>query len=183
MTPAVKPLQDILGWAGSFGPSEYMQWSPEAEKKFTEFFHVTMEPEKKLDQSDMITRVDLLLKKLILLLTANQKLKVVPEEVVDAAISCYTYIVESYRLVSGEVGSTLQSEVADAIMAFAKKEFERNGRGVSLSSLARTLKRRKYPYDVLIKTCDNLVKIGFLKLEQANKNSVGRPTVRYKYVD
>jgi hypothetical protein len=66
MTPAVKPLQDILGWAGSFGPSEYMQWSPEAEKKFTEFFHVTMEPEKKLDQSDMITRVDLLLKKLIL---------------------------------------------------------------------------------------------------------------------
>lgn len=182
MTPAVKPLQDVMGWAGSFKSQDFITWSPEAEKLFTEFFHTKVMPDKKRDQSDMITRVDLLLKKLILLFTANEMLKEVPEHCVAAAISCYDYIVESYALVSGEVGNTLQSEISEAILAFAKKEFEKNKRGITLSALARSLHRRKYPHDLLIKTCDSLVKIGFLTVEKANTNSVGRPTVRYKYV-
>lgn len=183
MTPAIKPLQDILGWAASFMSDEYVQWSPTAEKRFTEFFHETMMPDKKRDQSDMITRVDLLLKKLILLFTANEMKKVVPLNAVESAIACYDYLVESYQLVSGEVGNTMQSEISDAILSYARREYERNKKGITLSALARSMRRRKYPNDMLIKACDSLVKIGFLTVEKANQNSVGRPTVRYKYVD
>ena len=183
MTPAVKPLQEILGWAGSFMSDEYIQWSPEAADKFTEFFHTTVQIDRLRNQSDMITRIDLLLKKLILLFTANRMMKVVPIEAVQEAIKCYGYIMQSYDLIGGELGTTLTSEISDAVLAFAKKEFLRSGRGVSLSALARSLKRRNYPNEMLIKTCDSLVKIGFLQVEQANKNGVGRPTVRYKYVD
>lgn len=181
-TPAVKPLQDILGWSASFLADEMIQWSDEAAQAFTTFFHTQIMVDRKRDQSDLLTRMDLLLKKLILLFTANRRLKVVPVEAVNEAIACYDYLVASYNVISGEIGTSISTEVADAVLAYAKKEFDRAGKGITLSQLARSMRRRNYPNELLIKTCDSLVKIGFLKVEQANQNSVGRPTVRYRYV-
>lgn len=184
MTPAVKPLQDILGWAGSFMADEFMDWSDDAAKRFTEFFHMQIEPDKKRNSaSDMVTRIDLVMKKLVLLFTANRMLKTVPVESVEAAIECYTYLIESYGIPAEKIGSTFTSEVSEAILYQAKKEWERNKRGVTLNNIARSLKRRKYPNDLLIKSCESLVKLGFLQVEAPAKGAVGRPTVRYKYVD
>lgn len=183
MTPAVKPLLDVAGFAASFSSDEFMQWSPEAADLFTEFFHGKVQIDKKRNTSDMITRIDLLLKKLILLFTANRLQKTVPVESVKEAIACYDYLVASYDLIGGEIGTTMSSEISDAVLSVAKREWERSKKGITLSQLARTLHRRKYPHDLLIKTCDSLVKIGFLKLETTRAGDVGRPATRYRYVD
>jgi energy-coupling factor transporter ATP-binding protein EcfA2 len=176
MKPVVPYLDEIIGWAGSFGPSEMMQWSDDGAKRFTQFFHGRIEPDKKRSRSDMLIRMDLLMKKLILLFAANRMERAASLQSVEDAISCYDYLISAYSIPEGQIGNTLQSEVSDAIMSV----IEKNPQGLTLSQIARTLKRRKYPNDLLLKTCDTLVKIGFIKVESTRSGSVGRPSTRYK---
>jgi hypothetical protein len=181
--PAVGPLKDIQGWAGSFTGSEFVEWSPEAEKLFTNFFHDRIEPDKKKSDTDLITRIDLLMKKMILLFSANRMEKVVTEQSVKDAIHCYQYLIDSYSIPAGQIGNTLGNEISEAIMYQVKKTYERSKRGMSLNEIAKALKHRKYPHDLLLKTADTLVKLDYIKVEQSKKGQVGRPTTRYKYVD
>lgn len=182
MAPAVDPLKAIQGWASTFRPDQFMGWSPEAAERFTQFFHERIEPDKAKSASELITRIDLLVKKLILLFTANQLLDVVPLSAVESAINCYDYIIASYMIPEEQIGMTVSGEISEAIQYQARKQFERNGRGVTLNQLAKSLKRRNYTNKQLLQTVEELVKLGFLQIEASPKGQVGRPTVRYRHV-
>jgi hypothetical protein len=183
MSPAISPLQDIMGWAGSFGLEDYVLWSPEAEKRFTDFFHQQIELDKRRATNDLITRIDLLLKKLILLFAANQHQPVVRVEHVDYAIHCYQYLVDAYSIPGGQIGNTIQTEISEAILNQCRRAYERRARPLTLNDIAKALKGRKYPLDMLLKTADTLVKLGYLQLETPKPGTVGRPSTRYTYVD
>lgn len=178
MEPVVPYLESIVGWAASFKTDEVVTWSEEAATKFTHFFHFRIEPDKSRSQTDLLIRIDLLMKKLILLFSANKKEKVVTEETVKEAIACYDYVVAAYKIPEAHIGNTLQNEVSDAILNVVQK----NDRGLTLNEIARMLKRRKYPNDLLLKTADTLVKLGFIEVVTTKPGSVGRPTTRYKSV-
>lgn len=180
--PAVDPLRRILGWSSSFGDDEFVEWSREAEDKFTEFFHEVIEPSKKRAESALITRIDLLMKKIILLFAGNKMEREVSGETVQSAIDCYDYILACYAIPESQIGNSLMQEVSDAIMAVAQRQYMKDGKGVTLSAIARSLARRKYPHDLVLKTCDGLAKLGFLDIQTAVPGAAGRPTVRYKYV-
>lgn len=180
---AVDPLQAILGWAGSFSGGEMISWNEDAVALFTEFFHDRIQVDKQRSQTDLLTRIDLSMKKLILLFSGNQHLKVVTKETVQKAIFCYDYLIGSYAIPESQLGSTLGFEIGEAILHKARMAKERSNTGVTLSFLAKSLKHRKYPYELILKTTDSLVKLGFLKVEQSKPGKVGRPTTRYKYVD
>jgi hypothetical protein len=183
MVPVVPKLQEIAGWAASFGSTEMVQWSPEAAARFTDFFHKTIEWDKKRSNSDLLVRLDLLMKKLILLLGSNRMEKIITLQTVEDAIACYPYIVSSYAIPEGQIGNTLQHEVSEAILSVIDKLSTKGPsdptRYPSLNQIARSLHRRKYPQDLLLKTCDNLVKLGFLKTAAPKAGTVGRPTTRY----
>lgn len=183
ITPAVKPLQDVQGWAASFGDDEYIEWDPAAEAKFTQFFHDVIEPDKKRSDSDLITRVDLLMKKLILLFAANEHQVVAREKHVEYAIHCYRYLIESYAIPEGQIGNTLTNEISEAILYQVRRLNQIEKGGLTLNQIAKALKHRKYPHDLLLKVADSLVKLEFLEVVQSKKNQVGRPTTRYRYVD
>jgi hypothetical protein len=183
MSPAISPLQDIVGWAGSFGHDKFVQWSPEAEKRFTEFFHVQIELDKRRATNDLITRIDLLMKKLILLFAANQHQPIVRLEHVEWAIHCYQFLVDAYSIPGAQIGNTLQTEVSEAILHQCRKAYQRGARPLTMNDISKALKGRKYPLDLLLKTADTLVKLGYLQLQTPQPGSVGRPSTRYKYVD
>jgi len=183
ITPAIAPLQKVFAWAGAFGPDEFMTWSQEAVMRFTEFFHSTIWPAQREDTStDLLTRTDLLMKKLILLFTANLKLKEVPIECVEQAIACWDYIIGSYAIPADEIGNTLGSEISEAVMNVARKQYKLNKKGVTLNQVARSLAKRKYPHEMLLKTCESLVKLDYLVVVKSPAGMRGRPTVRYKIV-
>lgn len=183
MSPVVPFLEAILGWAGSFKSSEMIQWSPEGAERFTDFFHFRIEPDKKNSDNDLIIRIDLLIKKLILLFAANRKEKTVSLQTVEDAISCYDYLIAAYKIPAGQIGNTLQNEVSEAIMGVVNKQYQLDKKGVTLNQIAKSLKRRKYPHDLLLKTADGLVKLGFLEIQKPKAGAVGRPTVRYARAD
>jgi hypothetical protein len=177
----VDSLLDVFGWTGSFASDERIQWSVAAAELFTKFFHTTIEPEKNRDESGLLIRMDLLMKKLILLFTANQKLKIVPVDAVQSAISMWPYIIECYAVPSGQIGNTLQHEVREEITRHAQRFLEKNGTGITMRDLNLRLKRKKYPLDLVAKTLKYMCDLGELEMS-TNKGSMGRPTVRYKYV-
>ena len=180
--PAVPPLEAILGWAGSFKTDEFIEWSPEAANLFTSFFHDRIEPDKKVSPHDLITRIDLLMKKIILLLSANEHLPLVTESVVERAILCYQYFWDAYQIPAGQLGNTLTNEVSEAVLHQCRLADAR-GQALSVGDIAKRLKRRNYPNKMLLDTVDQLSKLGLLRIEQTRVGSVGRPTTRYRYVD
>ena len=184
--PAVKPLKEIHGWAGSFKPTDMISWSPEAADRFTQFYHDKITPDQRADDNDMLTRVDLLLKKLILLFTANRLKKEVPLESVEEAIACYPYIVQSYGITSSQVGLSDAADIANVMIEFIKRHEKRTGKPASLSDIKKGLKNnttfKKVEPRMLASLIKDLVAIEELQEVPPKPGDVGRPTVRYRYV-
>ncbi len=180
LSRATDSLLDVFGWTGAFARGERIQWSVEAAELFTKFFHTTIEPEKQRDESGLLIRMDLLMKKLILLFTANRKLKIVPVDAVESAITMWPYIIECYGVPSAQIGNTLQNEVREEITRHAERWLEKHGNGITMRDLNLRLKRKKYPLDLVAKTLKYMCDLG--ELEMTTTKGPGRPTVRYKHV-
>lgn len=178
ITPAVKPLQDILGWTG-FG--KRITWDEEAVTLFTEFFHTKIYPLQREDDAGLLTRLDLTLKKLILLFTANQKLDSVPKEMVEKVIAMFNYLVAAYEIPATHAGSSIQIEVRDELLRHIKR-FTEAGKAITYREINHCIKRKKYPPDLVHKMLKILAEMGEIHAEAVNTGKVGRPTVRYKYV-
>lgn len=98
-----------------------IDWDPEAAKAFSNFFYQTIKPAKDRDSTGLATRLDLVMKKLILVFTANMRKTSVPPEAVQQAIKLWPYMIRCYELVgvrlSGSVRKDAEQEVVDAIAA------------------------------------------------------------------
>lgn len=186
ITEASPSLKEIVAWANSFRPGETIEWSPEAERIFREFFHSTLYPHQKNSKTSITARMDLLLKKLFLLFTANKKEKILSVETVQTVLSMYEYLRGSYKIPEGQIGgggSTLLGEIGEAVEARLQATLASTGSGLTASQVTRSLKHRKYPPDQIVRVLESLVKLGIVEIQKTRPSSVGRPTVRYIYVD
>lgn len=176
---AVKPLQDIHAWAG-FG--KRIGWSEEAAARFTEIFHTVLQPAKQQDDGGFLTRIDLLMKKLILLLAVNEKLEVVPERIVDMAYKMYPYLVSAYAIPAAQMGNTIYYEVMDEIRKHVKNITDKNKTGATMRELNQRLSRKKYPPKVIKDMLDYMVNTSGEIVLHVSKGSRGPETTRYRYV-
>jgi hypothetical protein len=182
MSGCIMPLQEIQGWAATFGP-EQIEWSEDAVKVWTKFFHETLERERRTTDNDLLVRIDLALKKMMLLFAANRRERTLSEQSVIDAIYCYPYLKAAYGIPEAQIGNTMNNEMSEAVIAQIKKIQEKNKRGASLRDLMRNLARRKYDKKRLLEVIDTLIKLDMIEVETAVVGSqVGRPTKRYKYV-
>lgn len=171
--PAVDYLKRVQGWAG-FG--RIITWSPEAVRAFTEFFHDVLHPAQQVDESGLLNRMDLLAKKLILLLCVNEHRLEVPEDIVHLVIGMYPYLTAAYGVPAAHIGSTINSEVRDELLRHIQGHTDKGG--ITLRRLMINIKRKNYPLDVVAKTIKHLCDLNFI---EANATTgVGRPTVKYK---
>lgn len=176
-THTCDPLLDNLrGWIMM---GKQIQWSAEALERFSTFFHELLHPKQQADESGLLTRMDLLMKKLILLLSANGHHDVVPVEIVDKVIKMYPYLIAAYAIPAAQLGSTLMNECQEEIARHVRQLTEK-GRPPSQRDLVIRLKRKKYPLDLVSKVLKYMTELG--EIEPVISKGVGRPTVRYKYV-
>ena len=181
--PAVDPLKRIQLWAGTFAPNEYMEWSLDAIEVFEDWFHNRFEVDRKLAESDMLTRTDLLMKKIVLLLSANKLERVVSDTTVKAAVSLYDYIKACYEVPEREIRTTLNSEIGDTIIERVVAYEKTHGKGPSTRDLTKSLWRKNYPKELIVKNLENLEKLGLLTTTAvAPSTAGGRPAIRYRYV-
>jgi hypothetical protein len=176
--PAAPMLQEIHAWASR--PRE-LGWSIEAVEAFSKFFHRVIYPAQMADETGLITRMDLLLKKLILILCANGKHEIVPLDIVDRVLKMYPYLIAAFAIPAAQIGNTLMNEVHEEIAKVCKRLTEKNALGPSQRDIMLRLKRKKYPLDLVVRVLEYMCKLGELEAKAVSKGA-GRPTVRYHYV-
>lgn len=176
ITPAVLPLQEVQGWAG-FG--RMVLWSDDAIKTFTEFFHDVLHPAQQEDETGLLNRMDLLAKKMILLLCINEHTTLVTADMVEKVIGMFPYLTAAYGVPAAHIGSTVNSEVRDELMRHIDSHTKKSG-GITMRRLMANLKRKNYPLEVVSKTIKYLTDLGFIEVQASQ--GVGRPTVKYRTI-
>lgn len=179
ITPAIDPIRKIHGWAG-LGKS--LTWSPEAAERFTEIFRTVLQPAKEKDDGGFLTRIDLLMKKLVLLFSVNEMVDEVPVDIVNKAFKMYPYLVAAYAIPASQIGNTIYYEVMEEIRKHIKSITEKNGAGASMRDLNMRLKRKKYPPRVIKDMLDYMVNTSGEIVMHVSKGARGPETARYKYV-
>lgn len=177
VTPAVRPIQDVAGWAGV---ERNVFFTKEALGLFVKYDKM-MERDQNLDETDILVRLNLLMKKLILLFSANMKEPEISTLAVEQAFQCYEYIKACYMIVSGQVGHTISSEIQGKIERISKKYFEKNQKWPTMNEFNRRIDPQRKQQEALAKTVKTMMQLGLLR-EKHSKTTQGHEIVRYEYV-
>lgn len=180
LTVATQLLKEVRGWGGV---ERSIGWEDDAAEEYTKYFHDKVEPWKVKDQSDMLQRIDLLAKKLMLLMTINIKKDNIPLHVVKAMKPLIDYVIECYGIISDNIGVTVMQEVMlDLQAAISKHSVKKDGQAASIRDIRRQLGRKNYTYEQIDKALKVMTSLDLIELQPAKEGKVGRPTPKWKVV-
>lgn len=173
-------LRAVHAWAGR---QRVLTWEPDAVTLFEELYHERVYPDKRSDETGLLVRTDLTLKKLALLLTVNLRAERVPAEVVETLTPLYDYLLRCYSISSEAISNTLEQEIRGKILRYCRLMQEKRGQSASIRDLRGSMGRKKYSMERVLKTLQFMIQLGELEERKTPAGSVGRPTVRYHAVD
>lgn len=176
--PSIPLLHAVRSWTGR---GKRIGFNTDAAERWHRFFTDIIRPQQKRDDTAMLTRMDLLLKKLFLLFAANELKDSVDLDIVNRVIKMYPYLVQAYGIPSSQIGSTVKSEITEDVLRHCERLTLKNKSGVTARDLNKCMARKKYDQEMVNKIIRALVEAGRLE-EVQSKGKVGRPTVRYAYV-
>lgn len=179
LTKAKELFNNLRGW-GSFEREIQMSEDGSLEL-YTKFFRENIEKIKERDDTDLLKRIDLLFKKLMLLLTINLKLEKVPLQVVEAVIEMFDYILECYGILNANIGITVMQDVMIEIQRHILRHMAKTKRGASANDIVRYTKRKNYSLEQIKKALDVMTALDMIEIEP-KLGTMGRPTVRYRVV-
>ena len=154
----------------------------DAFEAYAQFFRSTIEPSKNKDETDLLKRIDLITKKIMLLLTINLRKESVPIQVVHATQGLFSYVLECYGILNSNIGITMMQDVMTEIQRHISRHKQKTGRGASANDIVRYTKRKNYSLEQIKKALDVMNALDIIELEPKSAASVGRPTIRYRVV-
>ncbi len=171
-TPAVLPLKLVRG---RYASVPMITWSDEAAAMFTDFFHNELEKAK--ENSELLSRIDLLAKKLILLFTANEMETEVPVSVVQKVKDMFSYLLQTYGATDDQIGNDIHNEISDAIVEKIRQIQEKTKLGPTKSFLIKSLKHKKWPNReyAIKRSLETLVALGLVEEFVMPSSGPGRP--------
>lgn len=175
---AIVELKKVRGWGAM---ERIIGMDDDAYDLYVKFFRSTIEPAKMQDQTDLIKRIDLITKKLMLLLTINLRLESVPFQVVEVVIELFDYVLECYGILNSNIGITLMQDVMTEIQRHIVRHIKNTSRGASARDIAKYTKRKNYSLEQIKKALDVMTALDIIELEKP-KPGPGRPSVRYLVV-
>lgn len=125
--PSRRLLEDVHEWSKQIsldapnGVFAIDDWDQDALDLYDKFYHKTIEPTKEHDDSGVLGRIDLHVKRLILLFAINEKSTTIKLNHVESTLGLFDYLLECYGVVAGKVVSSDLSDAMDKIMTRIKK--------------------------------------------------------------
>lgn len=146
-----------------------------------DFFQKELAPFKsgEKDQESIFSRIDLTLKKLIILFCINEQQDQPTESIVRRVCSLLSYLRVTYSAFSKDLAFNETVDCQAWIEHYIDKLKNKNGHNPSKRQLVRSL-ARKYNTETIAKAIRNMMDLGLLEEEMSPKGVAGRPTVRYK---
>ena len=178
LTIPVEELRKVGIWSKR---GAVMELTGDAEKIFGEFFHDVIVPTKTDEDAVLLTRTDLLMKKLILLFTANEREAHPAVRHVEMALSLWDYIKDTYAMLGNEIGQgqleECRSRIAETCLTFEA----RNGKPATLRDIKRGIARWRFPIEIIEKTVRLMIAIEELEEKTYSHQKSGGTVKRLKY--
>ena len=175
LSTAIELLKNVRGWGAL---ERKLTLEPDAYDFYVKYFHEVLEPTKRKDETDLLKRIDLLSKKLMLLLTINLRRNTVPLQVVQAIVPLIEYIVECFGILSENIGITIMQDVMSEIQRHIARHVEKTGRGATARDIARYTARKNYSLEQIKRALDTMCALDLIELAPKTPGP-GRPSVRY----
>lgn len=177
LSPSVEELKRIHAWASI---ERDVQFTDEGFKAYTEFVERRVFPLQNADDTDLLTRLDLTMKRLVLLFCVNEKRTQADVDVVQKLRPMLSYLVDCYTIVNAEIGVSALGEITTEILRHIKRIQEKTGRGASARDIAQRMQRKNYSPDMIRKALETMVALDWIDIEKTK--GPGRPTIRYEVV-
>lgn len=172
----VTPLQELRIWSKLPGRTPMLEFEPDAAVVWTEFFDKMLAPMRLDEEQPILSRVDLQLKKLMLLFAVNEKSSTITKSIVERVIAIAPYLTKNYAGVALEMLDTEFDRTSKFIQRTIEKYEERKGQGPTAREIARN--GNGIATDDINKAIKVLVEMGIIE-EHVIRPERGRPTVRY----
>ena len=156
-----------------------LAWSEEAALKWTEFHDSVVDP-MIAKGSGSISRVNALMKKLIMLFSINAVETEISLDSVDRALAMWEYIIGSYRAIDSRISISVSSAMANNILEYIQKKQTTVKSGVKYVTVATIKKDRKYDLRDINIALDELLRAGLIERfdgKKVSENRRGRPIV------
>lgn len=181
LSALVMPLKRIHAWS-AFG--RRMQLTGDVLDAWLEFFRAELEPIKTGDDSSVMSRCDLLLMKMLVLLAANEEVLQPTVAHVEAVKVIWEWMKACYVMIGAAVETTEMDFAADEVIEAILYLEAKFGQSPSARDLwERRLKKRlkNLGRDGFAKALALLRQLGMVEeIEQPAGTKGGRPTVRYR---
>lgn len=175
LTKPIEELRKVRGW-GAIERS--ISLDEDAYNEFVRYYRTRIEPLKKNDDTDLLKRIDLLAKKLVLLFTINKRQMMVDLQSVKAMEAVLEYVIECFGILGSNIGSTVMQDVINEIQRHIVRHFRSTGRGASARDIARYTARKAITMEQIKKALDVMTALDIIEIEKP-KSKVGRPSIRY----
>lgn len=165
-TPLVDPLRRVRAWAGT---GRQLGIETDALDLWDEFFHKRIVPLLKGDQSSL-ARIDLTLKKLMLLFAIDKHERNVSRGSVEQALALFDYLVAIYGGVEQTVQVSARVEehnaLDDEIMRAIVRHEAQTGQAAALRDVQRRLRGKwtRYGRENIVKALDRLTETGEVEI-------------------
>lgn len=181
---AVIPLKEVRIWGLMWKKPIILE--ADAAIRFSQFFHEELVPLKLNDETPLFARSDLLMKKLMLLMAADQLKAYVSVDVVEACIRIWRYLKTIYAFVQDEASVDQEvkkrNNVEDDILRVCNFHATQSGVNATMRDIQKRLgqqKWKRYGIESVNRAMKALCVSGQL-MEYTLPNAKGRAVTRYK---
>jgi len=177
LSVAIEKLKTVRGWGAV---ERDVRFTPAGLEAYESFVRRKVFPVQDTDESDLLTRLDLTMKRLVLLFCINERRTDADETIIARCEPILDYLIKCYGILNAEIGITQMAEITTEILRHIETIQEKTGRGATARELGQRMKRKNYSPDLIKRALETMVALDWIDLDK-NKGP-GRPTVRYKVV-
>lgn len=166
-----------------------LTWEPDADELWEKVYQITVQTLKEQDTNDILTRLDLHIKRLILAFAINERSDTIQRHHVQMAVELVPYLVQCFGRVIGALLMTEDKEICewllDKIRVMEQKERAKGNNetpGPSAADIRHYYKHKGWEDWRVRRALDSLVGVdALIRKEQAGKR--GQKAHRYYVVD
>lgn len=145
-----------------------------------DFFIKNIKAATDKDETNLLKRLSLTMKKLLLLNAINEMEEVITPEMFIRSMSVLEYILGTYGVSSDRIGESHYQEIERCILdAIQRHEKNNPGKGITASEIRRKYHRRNFETKDIVTVLDYLTKSGDIAAA-ASQQGPGRRTTRYR---
>jgi len=176
---AKERLKKVYGWAGK---EKVITMTDDGLDTLNHFYQDVLYPTQARDDTDLLKRLDLLFKKLILLFCINEKRKTADAKLVGRVERLFKYVINCYAILNDQIGITMGHEINREIKRHVMRHEKQTKRGATVRDLRRYMARKNYPPEAIKKTLETMVALEEIELEKMDHSKTGPKTARYRVV-